>query len=272
MGKRVNTLSVLNEKILVGPICIPRLFIISPNGHHLSTIRIDYSDYYQLSDAIWTPDGNIVYATYNTDQEEVGVISVTEKVIIGRTRMKRPRRFSVFNDKIIYLADWEMGVYQSRDDGINWSHVFTPANQRHCVEVIKVLIDQREVFWCLESDNETFHLRVYTVERKPDGTLNMTWKDISNRPTDSKHIYFSLNSSLSYDGDMNIFLSDFHNKAVHVFLINGQYRCQLLSSNHIASWTYKLALDRKNNLLYVGQSEGMVKVLKLAYRAGNMSN
>ena len=268
MGKRVNILSVLNDKLLVGPICIPCLFVMSSDGCHLSTIRIDYSDYYRLFDATWTPRGNILYSSYNNNEEEVGVISMSEKVIIGRTRMKSPHRFSVSSDNVIYLADWETGVYQSTDDGISWNEVFKPTDKRHCVEVIKVLSDHGEVFWCLESDSETFHLRVYSVDKKQDGTLNLSWVDISDFMTDGKPIDFSLNSCLSYDGDTNVFLSDFDNKAVHVFSMNGQYRCQLLSSEHITNWSYKLAVDVQNDVLYVGQSEGMVKGFELKYVAG----
>ena len=51
--------------------------------------------------------------------------------------------------------------------------------------------------------------------------------------TNGKHIDLSYSIILSYDGNMNIFLSDSDNKAVHVLSVNGQYHCQLLSSHHI---------------------------------------
>ena len=128
--------------------------------------------------------------------------------------------------------------------------------------------DPSDDFWTLEqSDNDNCHLRVYSVDRRsPDD--NVTWRDINVPTTDGKHINLSEYSSLSYDGNMNIFLSDYDNKAVHVLSVNGQYHCQLLSSHHFKNKPCRLAVDKQRQLLYVGQAKGVVGVFKLTYGDG----
>ena len=63
----------------------------------------------------------------------------------------------------------------------------------------------------------------------------------------------------------NIFLSDCNNNAVHVFSVNGQYHCQLLSSLHIKNKPSSQAVDKERQLLYVGQDNSVVGVFKLNY-------
>ena len=77
------------------------------------------------------------------------------------------------------------------------------------------------------------------------------------------------NGCLAYDGYMNIFLSDYYNKVIHAFLVNGQYNCQLLSSLNINKIPYKLAVDKECPLMYVGQGISVVEVFILKYGNGD---
>ena len=267
-GFGVTILSAFNDKLLVscgGVFGLSQLFIYSREGRHRSTITTNDND--ELFDAMWTPRGNIVYTTL--DSNKVVVISESGKVITTYTRMTEPRDLSVSSDNIIYLADSETGgVYQSTDDGVSWSLVFKSTDGWRCIQVIKVTTDHSDDFWTLEynRDSNNYHLRVYSVDRRrSDG--NVTWRDINVTTTDGKHIDVSC-SSLSYDGNMNIFLSDFNNKAVHVLSVNGQYHCQLLSSLHIENEPWRLAVDEERQLLYVGQWDGVVGVFKLTCGEG----
>ena len=263
MGWIVNILSVFNDKLLVSRNYHFQLFIYSCEGRHLSTIITNDND--GLCDATWTPRGNIVYTTLNS--KKVAVMSESGKIITTPTHMDEPRYLSVSSDDIIYLADMKTGVYQSTDDGVSWSLVFKSTDGWHCWQVIRVSTDRSDDFWTLErSDNYNCHLRVYSVDRRrSDG--NVTWSDINVPTTDGKHIDLSY-SSLSYDGNMNIFLSDYYNQVVHVLSVNGQYRCQLLSSHHFNKEPRKLAVDKERQLLYVGQDNGVVGVFELTHGDG----
>ena len=246
---------MFNDKLLVSCVTLSELFIYSHEGRHLSTIIIN--DYDLLCDAMWTPRGNIVYTTYSY---KVVVMSESGRVITTHTQMTSPHRLSVSSDDIIYLADYETGVYQSTDDDIGWSLVFKSIDGWHCYQVIKVTTDHSDDFWTLEySGNLNYRLRVYSVDRKhSDG--NVTWRDINVNTTNGKHINLS-NSCLSYDGYLNIFLSDSDNRDVYAFSVNGQYH----SSHHIKYKSSRLAVDKNRQLLYVGQSGGVVEVFELKY-------
>ena len=252
-------LSVFNNKLLVSGYGLSQLFIYSCEGRHLSIITTNDND--KLCDATWTPRGNIVYTTW--DSNKLVVMSESGEVIATHTRMTKPRYLSVSSDDIIYLADYRTGVYQSTDDGVSWSLVFKSTDGWYCIQVIKVTTDHSDDFWTLEeSDNDSYHLGVYSVDRRrSDG--NVTWRDINVPTTDGKHINLSHSSRLSYDGNVNIFLSDYHNKAVHVLSVNGQYHCQLLSSHHIKNKPWRLAVDKERQLLYVGQEGSVVCVFEL---------
>ena len=253
-------LSLFDDKLLVSCFSLSKLFIYSREGRNLSTITTNNNDV--LFDATWTPRGNIVYTTNYGNK--VVVMSESGKVIATHTQMTNPQHLMVSSDDIIYLADSTTGVYQSTDDGVSWSLVFKPTDGWHCKQVIKVTTDHSNDFWTLEhSDNfSNCHLRVYSVDRRHSDN-NVTWRNINVPTLNGKNIDLSV-SSLSYDGNMNIFLSDYH-KAVHVFSVTGQYHSQLLSSNHIKSTPQRLAVDRKRQILYVGQDKNVVGVFELKY-------
>ena len=260
-GEGVVVLSVFKDKLLVCSVNRSQLFIYSCEGRdRLSTIIINDT----LLDATWTPLGNIVYTTYNS-KKVVKVESGSGKCITTHTKMKKPRYFSVSNDGIIYLADEDTGVYQSTNDGVNWSLVFKSALGQHCWQAIKVTTDDCDDFWTREGKDKNSYLRVYTVDKKRSEG-GATFQNANVPTTDGKYIDLSGNNScLSHDGDMNIFLSDYKNKAVHVLSVNRQYHCQLLSSLDINNSPSRLAVDRERQLLYVGQYGGLVGIFKLIY-------
>ena len=264
----VDILSVFNDKLLVGSEGHSQLFIYSREGRHLLTIAINDNDW--LLDATWTPRGNIVYTTYG---DKVVVISESGEVSTPQTHIRGSQKFHVSSDDIIYLTatDWHigLGVYQSTDNGVSWSLVFNIAGEwQLSTELIKVATDHVDEFWILK--RATSHslltryknLFVYCRDkRRSDGTV--TQRNISVGE------YVNLSSvSLSYDGNMNIFLNDWSNEVVHVLSVNGQYHYPLLSSIQIKSCPWKLVVDKERQLLYIGENKGVVEVFKLTYGVG----
>jgi hypothetical protein len=61
-----------------------------------------------------------------------------------------------------------------------------------------------------------------------------------------------------------MFVTDFHNKAVHVWTVSGQYVCQLVSSQQLVSNPQRVAVDsQRGHVMYVGQGNGTVGVFEL---------
>ena len=242
---------MFNGKLLFGRARHTQLYIYDQDtGQYRSTITLP--DNGGLYDAKWTSTGNIVYSTRKT--KNVGVISESGEVIVTPIQMKKPRLFSVFEDKIIYLADYFDGVFESTDDGVNWRFIFKPSNEWHCWQVIKIKnSDGSDEFWSLEkgSDNRIDKRQLCVYKRHSDD--NFTWTDVN---ITAKRIDLS-KSSLSFDGNKNFFLSERSKKIVHMLSLEGLYQHQLLSSNDIAKEPWRLAVDKK--LLYVGQFEGVVE-------------
>ena len=194
MDKKANILSVFNDKLLASCAYCSQLLIYSCEGRHLSTITIN--DNYKVRDATWTPCGNIVYTTWNSNN----VVTITEsaKVFAIYTPMKSPDLLSVSNDNIIYLADrWERAVYQSKDNGISWSVVFKSNDKQHCRQVIKVTTDHRDDFWTLgySSNYNNHHILVYSADKSRVND-NVTWKNVNVSTIDGKHIDLSSGSTL----------------------------------------------------------------------------
>ena len=260
----VSILSVFNDKILVS--CqynFSQLFIYNNVGLYLSTITINDSD--KLWDAVWIPCGNIVYTTAYS--KKVVVMSEFGKIITTHTHMKYPRCLSVSIDDTIYLTDWKTGIYQSTDGGVSWSVIINTFGEWHCQNVINVITDDSFDFWVLGwNNNYKWHLRVYSVNSRYSDS-NVTFRDINVTTADGQNIDMAA-SSLSYDGNMNIFLNDYDNKAVHMFSVISQNHRQVLLLNHIKHEPCMLAIDKRRQLLYVGQEMSFIEVFKLSYGDG----
>ena len=257
----ITILSVFNDKVLVSCSGLSQLYINSLGGRHLSTITINDND--KLLGATWTPYGNIIYSSLTT--RKVWVMSESSKVIATHDEMGS-ECYCVSNN-IIYFTNWGPGLYQSTDDGTSWSLVFKVTYLLNCLSMIKVTTDHNDDFWMLDyvkyNNDGIYNLLVYSVDRRhSDG--NVTIKNMKVTTADNKHLDL-LYSRLSYDGSKNIFISDWKNKAVHVLLTNGQYHCKLLSSRHLKNPPLILAVDKKSQLLYVGQANGIVEVFMLTY-------
>ena len=251
----VTMLSLFMEKLLVGCRSFSWLLIYDCEGRYLSTINTTISPL----DAVWTSNGNIVHTTFHGNT--VIVMSYSGKVIATHTQLINPQYFSVADDGIIYLADAGKGVYQSTDNGLSWSLVFKSTPGWRCWLVIKVNNQNIDNFWTLEYKNNNsklMHLRMYSVDNKcTDCTV--TWKNVNVTAANNKRNSVSADSSILYDGCISVFLSDYDDKIIQVFSINGLYCSQLKSYLFKEKTLWKLAIDKKRHLLYVGYNSRVDK-------------
>ena len=262
-------LSVFNDKLLVGGNGLKQLLICNRGGRPISNITTIDND--RLVDAAWTPHGNIVYTTYEANK--LVVMSKSGAIIIRHPQLGDPNFISVTSNTI-YIANYmKRTVYESKNDGISWQVVFEVNNP--CWQAMKVTIERQiEDYWVMENRwepsfvNNNYvtnnYIHVYNVKKSSsDGVISD--KDIFITATDGTVIAVYENCLLAYDGYMNIFFSDKNNKSIHVLSVNGQFHSELLSSDLLKNEIIRPAIDRKNQLMYVGLKEEMVGVFKLMY-------
>ena len=253
----VNILSLFNDTLLVGSSGQTQFFIYSHTGRNL--LKITDGDKAQICDATWTPRGNILYATKKP--YKVVVMSQNGTIIAICRNMKELSYFSVSSDNGIFVIENGEHIFYSVDDGISWRLQLRLPHGWLCWQVIGVINGRNKQFWMLGHDDKArYNLAVYGTRLYGEAL----WRNVNLTLTESNHVYL-VRSSLSYDGNMTIFLNDFFNKALHVFSVSGLYRYKLLSPRSIKNNPCRLAIDNKRQLLYVGQENGLVEVFMLLY-------
>ena len=255
----IGILSALDDKILIGKFFHSELFVYYRKVNRLETITINETDLY---DASWTPNGNVVYTTLNSNKVTV----ITENgTILAHSQMRITAVccLSISSDGMIYLAVSQAGVYQSTNDGFSWTLVFKIVDGWYCWHALKVITENSTDFLTLEwygrNRQETFSMS----KRSSDGTLK--WKVTNFATGNGIQIVLSKDNRISYDDSFNIFVSDNINKAVHEFSLDGQYKNLLLPSSRIQKIPFTLSVDSKNCLLAVGENFGFVEVFEIKY-------
>ncbi len=246
-------------QLLIGGRDSKQLHIHSIDGSHVTSVNLPDDDKIQCAE--WTPSGHIVYTTMH----ERLIVTTVSGDIIARNPMQHPQCVSVTRN-LIYVADRYNGVYQSVNDGVNWTHVTKPADGWFSWQAIKVLTDSHSKtydLWVTEYNNSGYwHLRVYTLERHL-ATGNITWRD-ANVPTNVNLLNCT---QVFYFAHENIYLLDAQNFAVHVWSASGQYCGRLLSAK---SFFYGLPMsievsDKYGDVMYFGCFSSIIKVFNLLY-------
>ena len=233
-----------------------KILIYNFEGRLLSTIKINFS----LQDASWTPLGKIICIAYSPNS----ILTILEsgKVINHIEIVNAPLKLSVSSDGIIYLTVSGTGVFQSIDDGINWSILFRSVGYWYIQQVIKVASGGLENFWSVD---QNYHnsprndsIRIYSVVR--NGLISsVKWKDVSLFTPAGKHINLAI-SDLTYDGISNVFLSEYFSDAIHLFSVTGYYHSQLL----LMDCPQRMIVDKDQQILFVGHGNN-ITALKLNY-------
>jgi hypothetical protein len=253
----VDVLSVSSEgQLLVGCCYDCQLHVYSAEGNQVTSVNL--LDGHTLTDAAWTPRGNIVYTAYNVGY----VVLLTQQgTCISKSATPCPYQLSISTDGVIYLSN-NGSVYQSTDDGVTWSHVFNVAHGWECWQAVKVSSDDNtQVFWTVdllkEAGDYKWLMRSYTLDKWRDGS-NATSHDIF-LPSHATTI-----NKLAYDGHTNVFVTDFESRAVHMWSVSGQYVRQLASYEQLLGGPLCVAVDsRRGHVMYVGQDDGIVSVFDL---------
>ena len=262
-GARANILSLYNNTLLVSCYMSKEMFVYDQEGHHLLTIGTRDNDL--LCDAKWTSRCNIVYTTVM--DKKVVVMSVSGALVSSYSQQAFAQfmYLSIASDGIIYIVGKSVGLYQSEDEGKSWSNVIKFPADMFCELVIKVFTRFSIDFWILTGDNYfNYKLRMISMV-KGCSSCNGTWRDINVASADGNNIKFDMLTSLSFDGIANVFLSDWHNKTVHVLTIDGEYLCQLLSSDQIKNNPCAMIANSTSRLLFTGQGNSTVEVFHLTF-------
>ena len=262
-GSNINILSFSStDQLLAGCCSNSQMYVYSRGGCHISIVTITKGD--NLYDASWTPCGNIVYTTNNCENNDNGVVVMSEfGKVISRTQLTAPRYLTVSDDNTIYLTDFEMGVYQSTDDGLHWTLVIERTDKKwYCRQIIKQATDYSDNFWALECNNDYSSDQAYRLRKYSMQGNNLTWVDI-NLP---KNINLHYCSSLAYDDNANILFNNYDSRTIYTWSLNKLVYNQELSPDDITKKPYKLIVDAKRQQLYVGQNDGIVEIFKLSHK------
>ena len=257
----VKLVSVYKNKVLINLVSRQSLLIYFSDGRFVSELTSTNP----IHHASWTPKGNIAYTSLPS--ESVTVTSEDGKTI-SNSRMTSPMFLSISND-VIYVAAIGTGVHQSIDEGTSWKFVFKSSNGWSCFHAIRVInkngIDD---FWSLESKPPGYAEFQLIMYRVPNA--NFTGRIASPRrnylvEVGNELLTLSSSSSLSFDGEMCLFIIDNVNKTILALPLNGRSPYQLISSNDIKYNPCSLAVDTKRHELYVGQQNKLVSVFNLTY-------
>jgi hypothetical protein len=157
-----------------------------------------------------------------------------------------PKYLSVSHDNDIYLTSLSDGVYYSRDNGATWSILVSERDNtwrgHQAIKVTPNNVLSSYTVWAIEADYKNdWRLSIYTSDKR-------SWTDVALPNTQVQ-----VNKSrMTFDGHTNIYMTDWVNRAVHVWSVNGQYVRQLLSRQDLKySPINGIAVNKQRTKLYV---------------------
>jgi hypothetical protein len=239
----VTTLSVASDgQLLIGERLGEQLHLYSRIGDYVKSLAVPFDAH--VIDAMWSPrEHRIVCTTNAIDNSNMVVMSVTGKVI-SHMEMNSPKYLSVSADDVIYVTNYG-GLSYSSDNGTTWNRLVSLRdNEWRFFQALKVTpngLVSSYTAWIVEyNDYDDWRLSIYIPG-------NGTWKDVI-LPNSKVKVY---QSRMVFDGRKNIYMTDWYNRAVHVWSVNGRYVRQLLSSQNLTSMPRNVALNEQRTLLYV---------------------
>ena len=252
-GKLVDKKTITPESLTERTIMFSfgNLFLVSDSGSQLLNMY-DVYDFAFSSvitlqddayDVLRSPTGNIVYTTGVNARRRSSVIT-TDKTgnAISQKPMAAPLCLSISEDNAVYCADAENGIYESKDDGLTWSHIIRlPNDDAHCWQVVKVQNNVGKfVYWTLQKNNSNeYFLRLYSVGN-----------DFKSQDVLLPGIDLSL-SKLAYNGKGTMLLAAYKNDAVLAIPVNDPQNVIQLSFEESISKLNGIYFDQTKQLLYL---------------------
>ena len=235
-GHSVQILSTFGDKLLVGSRTQSSyLLIYSFNDNHLtppSTILVN-----TLTHVTWTPRGKIVYTS-----AEVVTITELGKVMYS-TFMPYPLYLSVSNDKIIYLADRNKGIFQSTDDGKTWKLIFKPNDEWNSYQTFKATVGHTDHLWTWQMlRGVKVRLCIYSLNEQ--GSIDNNAKCQNVKVPGSSYMSFHPGNLLVVN-KTNILYSDDNQNNLHLFSSSGHYQRQSLTPEQMKNKPWPLTIDKK---------------------------
>jgi hypothetical protein len=227
-----------------------QVLICNAEGDLIALVPLPFP--HQLQDAAWTPlKSNIICILLNSGGQLV--ILSTTGTILKRVNMRLPQHLSVSSDNVIYVTEEDDGVSQSTDDGKTWSRIIDkPRIGWGYIFAIRLCIKNTTNTWVIEYRHDAQRLRIYSSTSSRDVTL----------PSNTS---FSLHASkLLFDGDSDVYMSDYHNRAVHVWSVHGQYEYKLLFGNYAHSISC-LAINKQRSYMYLGIENGFISTFTVQW-------
>jgi hypothetical protein len=258
-GLELNVLSVSSEgQLLVSLWDDRQLHVYSADYSHVTSITIFDSD--SVYDAVWTSRGNIVCTARRSN---IVVTILRSSDVMRQTNLLQPGYLSISADDVIYLISDHTSVFQSKDDGLTWNHLFNVSDDCKCWQVVKVSTDNNtDILWAVEYPFRDWRLSVYTVDKRRAVGDRVTRRNV----TVPSHVTVDFsNSRLAYDDHKSIFVTERGKKAVHVWSVSGQYVYQLVSPQQLILSPWRVAVDTQRHVMYVGHEKGTVSVYNLTY-------
>jgi hypothetical protein len=275
---------VSHHQLIVGNLNQKNIHVIyGANYNFITTLRLPIADTGGLMDAVWTPDGNIVYATFKNSDEFSRVVTMSQSSdVIALYNTTNAAQLSVSANNVVYLADATRGIYQSLDGGLTWSFMFTltdgvienPAKGWYMRQALEVSKDHTFVhLWTVEVDtSSTKRFQIYKILSKNNVTEIAETFSI----TAPFELITASTNSIEYDGLETIMLTCIGSGDVYLFdAVSGAYLRSVnvvsasVSYVGIDNYPVRLAIDRRADgqvLLYVyHQNNGIVSIHTLTY-------
>lgn len=252
----VTTLSVSHDGrlLIVAQYGQNKSYIYNTSGSYVSTIQVPGK--HSIRDAVWAPHGDNIMITCEYGSS-LWLVSATGTVI-SETGFVTPAELSVSPGGVIYLTHHRFGIFESKDDGKSWYSLIRQFDIVKYQHAIRVPVDEQSYdIWTIvriDEARDSYRLRIYSL---PSGS-----NKVPNRGRDLAVPNCRLEdfSRLAFDGHSHVYITESFGAGVHEWSVTSYHERQLLQTADSRRLSYRVTVDTRRHVLYVGQVSGIVSV------------